>query len=172
MGEPSVIPVRMEVTDVHALLEGSLRPLRDQAARSRVDLKVVKLGDVPRLAIDREKLAWSVTALVGNALRFVTRSDSDEPGGSVLVHVASSDGEVTISVQDDGPGIPKDKIPFLFERRQGAAHADGLALSLVRQIVEAHGGRIDVESRRDADEHGTSITIVLPTVERGIVRSR
>ena len=70
-------------------------------------------------------------------------------------------GEVAISVQDDGPGIPDDKLPFLFERKRGAVHAEGLALSLVRQIVSAHGGRIDVESRRDPSDHGTSVTILL-----------
>jgi signal transduction histidine kinase len=163
MSERPPIPVRVEMTDVHALLVASLSPLADQAARSRVDLKVVKLGDVPPLPVDREKLAWSVTALVGNALRYVARSEDGEPGGSVLVHITPGNEEVAISVQDDGPGIPAEKVPFLFERRHGAAHAEGLALSLVRQIVEAHGGRIDVESRRDPDEHGTSITILLPT---------
>jgi signal transduction histidine kinase len=166
VSEQMPIPLRCEATDVPELLRTSLRPLMDQAAVSRIDLRVATLGHVPPLWIDREKLAWSVTALVGNALRYVAHGDSrDEVGGSVVVHVTcaeSGEDMVAISVQDDGPGIPHDKLPFLFERRQGAAHADGLALSLVRQIVAAHGGRIEVESRQDTDEHGTSITVLLP----------
>ncbi len=161
----SNVPIHLEETDVAELLTGSLQPLVDQAARSRIDLHIAKLGDVPRIKVDREKLAWSVTALVGNALRYVDKGEpSGDVGGSVLVHVTRESGADTlsISVQDDGPGIPDDKLPFLFERRRGAVHAEGLALSLVRQIVAAHGGTIEVESRRDPEEHGTSITIALP----------
>jgi signal transduction histidine kinase len=160
------LAIHLEETDVAELLQASLRPLVEQAARSRIDLHIAKLGEVPRLRVDREKLAWSVTALVGNALRYVAHGEmsADEVGGSVLVHVTSESASATvsISVQDDGPGIPADKLPFLFERRRGAVHADGLALTLVRQIVVAHGGRIEVESRCDPDDHGTSITIQLP----------
>ncbi len=159
------VPIHFEETDVTELLETSLRPLAEQAARSRIDLRIAKLGDVPRIRVDREKLAWSVTALVGNALRYVAKGEpSGDVGGSVLVHVTRENGAdtVSISVQDDGPGIPDEKLPFLFERRRGAVHAEGLALSLVRQIVAAHGGKIEVESRRDPDDHGTSITIALP----------
>jgi signal transduction histidine kinase len=114
--------------------------------------------------VDREKIAWSVSALVGNALRYVTHGQiGGDAGGSIVVQLKAGDvpGEVAISVQDDGPGIPGDKLPFLFERRDGAVHAEGLALSLVRQIVTALGGRIEVSSRRDLDHHGTSVTIVL-----------
>ncbi len=166
VSEQTLIPLHLEETDVSELLEASLRPLMEQAARSRIELRVATLGEVPGLRIDREKIAWAVTTLVGNALRYVARGDErGEAGGSVLVHVTRGDpaeNMVAISVQDDGPGIPDDKLPFLFERRRGAVHADGLALSLVRQIVAAHGGRIEVETRREPDEHGTSITVLLP----------
>lgn len=160
------LPLNFEETDVTELLHASLRPLVEHAKREQVELQVAELGTIPRLRVDREKLAWAVTALVGNALRYVARGDAAraEVGGSVVVHVTRDEGDaaVSISVQDDGPGIPPEKLPFLFERRAGAVHADGLALSLVRQIVTAHGGRIQVESRREPDDHGTSITIELP----------
>ena len=158
------ILVRFEETDVALLLRSSLKPLIEQAKEDQVELRVVTLGDVPLLAVDPEKLAWGVATLVGNALRYVRRGNADRAGGSVLVHIENDDGapEVAIAVQDDGPGIPQDKLPYLFERRIGAPHVEGLALSLVRDIVNAHGGRIEVESRTTADEHGTSITIHLP----------
>lgn len=161
----SNVPLHFEETDIVELLSASLRPLAEQAAQSRIDLRIAKLGDVPCIRVDREKLAWSVTALVGNALRYVAKGEpSGDVGGSVLVHVTREGGaeSISISVQDDGPGIPDEKLPFLFARRRGAVHADGLALSLVRQIVTAHGGSIEVESRCDPEEHGTSITIALP----------
>ena len=67
------VPIHLEETDIVELLTASLEPLVQQAARSRIDLHIAQLGDVPRIRIDREKLAWSITALVGNALRYVAK---------------------------------------------------------------------------------------------------
>lgn len=158
------ILVRFEETDVAALLRSSLEPLIEQAKEQQIELRVETLGDVPRLPVDNEKLAWGVATLVGNALRYVRRGSAVRAGGSVLVHVEHDEekNEVAIAVQDDGPGIPQEKLPYLFERRSGATHVEGLSLSLVRDIVSAHGGRIEVESRTGAEEHGTSITVRLP----------
>jgi signal transduction histidine kinase len=158
------ILVRFEETDVAALLRSSLAPLIEQAKEEQIELRVATLGDVPRLTVDNEKLAWGVATLAGNALRYVRRGNKVRPGGSVVVQLEhdAAKNEVAVAVQDDGPGIPEEKLPYLFERRSGAPHAEGLALSLVRDIVAAHGGRIEVESRTGAEVHGTSITIRLP----------
>lgn len=162
--DPKSILVRFEATDIAALLRSSLTPLIEQAKEQQIELRVETLGDVPQLPVDPEKLAWGVATLVGNALRYVRHGTTVRAGGSVLVHVEHDEAstEIAIAVQDDGPGIPAEKLPFLFERRSGAPHVEGLALSLVRDIVAAHGGRIEVESRTGADEHGTSITLRLP----------
>ena len=158
------ILVRFEETDVAVLLRSSLAPLIEQAKEQHIELRVETLGEVPKLSVDPEKLAWGVATLVGNALRYVRRGSEEHAGGSVLVHLEHDEAQkqVAIAVQDDGPGIPKDKQPYLFERRSGAPHVEGLALSLVRDIVAAHDGTIDVESRTAKTEHGTSITIRLP----------
>lgn len=152
-----------ESTDIVDLLRNGLRPLETHAAAQGIELKVIALGDVPKASVDREKIAWCVATLVGNALRYVSRTaEVGDAGGSILVHV-EYDGErpeqIAVAVQDDGPGIPDEQLPYLFERRTGAMHADGLALLLIREIVEAHDGEIQVETRRGADEHGTSITL-------------
>ena len=160
------IAIHPEETDVSALLRASLGPLSAHAARDGIELRVATLGDIPPIVVDREKIAWCVATLVGNALRYVKRRSDGarDTGGSVLVHVEHDEAWpdlVAIAVQDDGPGIPDDKLPYLFERRRGALHADGLALGLVREIVMAHGGDIRVESKRGLDEHGTSVTLRL-----------
>lgn len=162
--QPKSIVIRFEPTDVAALLRSSLTPLMAQAKEHAIELRVETLGEVSPLPVDPEKLAWGIATLVGNALRYVRRGNAGRPGGSVLVHIdeGSTPDHVAIAVQDDGPGIPEEKLPYLFQRRAGAPHAEGLALSLVRDIVSAHGGRIEVESRTGSDEHGTSITIHLP----------
>ena len=162
----ATISVHLEKTDLAALLRASLAPLIEQAARDRVELRVATLGAVPPVAVDREKIAWCVTTLVGNALRYVGKADAQGVGGgSVLVHVEYDEATpdlVKIAVQDDGPGIPEDKLPYLFERKSGEMARAGLALGLVREIIAAHGGDIAVETRCEPDEHGTSITVRLP----------
>ncbi len=97
------------------------------------------------------RLAQVVTNLIDNACSF------SEPGGAVRVALArsatSTDGEapeekVVITVDDDGPGIPPHALERIFERfytdrpSQGFGQNSGLGLSISRQIVEAHGGRI------------------------------
>jgi signal transduction histidine kinase len=69
---------------------------------------------------------------------------------------------VIISVEDDGPGIPDEKLPYLFERQAGSQHAVGLGLRLVKDIVAAHGGDIRVETSTDYQTHGTTVHVTLP----------
>ena len=164
MSAPGVIPLRFEPTDVSALLRSCLEPLVEQAKKKKIELRVEALGEVPEFRVDREKIAWAVTALVGNALRYVRLGEEEgEPGGSIVVHIHhdKAERELTISVQDDGPGISKPRVHSLFERRSGETHTTALALSLMRDVVSAHGGRISVETK-DGNDHGTSISLVLP----------
>lgn len=157
------IGVDFEEVDVPSLLRSSLEPLIEQARQRKVELRVESMGTPPKIAVDPEKLAWAVATLAGNALRYVKSGDAQTAGGSVLVHIEEDDdGGLAVAIQDDGPGIPPSSIPRLFERQTGATHAAGLGLCLVREVIEAHGGQLDVESRSDPDEHGTSITVKLP----------
>jgi two-component system, OmpR family, sensor histidine kinase ChvG len=90
--------------------------------------------------------------LIDNARSF------SPPGGEVRVRIARTGRKVITTVEDDGPGIPSDNLETVFERfytsrPKGAAfgHNSGLGLSIARQIVEAHGGRIWAENRPDAE---------------------
>ncbi len=153
------IRLHFERTDIPALLASSLAPLVKQASARETELRVEGEQTIPRVFVDREKLAWAVTTLAGNALRYVAS------GGIVVVRVAheQSAEALHVLVQDNGPGIPPERMQSLFERRLGAPHADALALGLVRDVVGAHGGRIAVESSVDLHDHGTTVSLVLPS---------
>jgi len=93
-----------------------------------------------------------------------------QAGTSVQVRVTSDPGAVTVAVIDDGPGIPEEALPHLFERftrvdasRTRGTGGSGLGLAIVRAIVDAHHGTVDVES----DPGRTCFRVVLPRVERG-----
>jgi PAS domain S-box-containing protein len=129
------------------LVADALAVLQPLASEKGVAL-VAALGDVTaaRANCDRERLSQVVANLVGNAIAFAPR------GGHVTVRGARSGDDLVVSVADDGPGIAPEDQEHVFERfwtsrggRQGPG--TGLGLSIAKGVVEAHGGRIWIESR-------------------------
>jgi NtrC-family two-component system sensor histidine kinase KinB len=111
-----------------------------------------------RVAGDPTKITWALSNLIANALRYTPR------GGRVTLAASADDGIVRASVTDTGPGIPPELRERIFERfvqgrdddEPGAA---GLGLAIVRDIVQAHGGRIFIDSQVG---RGSSFAIELP----------
>jgi signal transduction histidine kinase len=117
--------------------------------------------DLPMVRVDRSALRRAVQNLLDNAVKF---GDGD---GWVGVRAENKGHEIEIVVEDKGPGIPRSELAHIFEpfyRGRGAAqvHGSGLGLSLVKQIVEDHGGRVSVEN---VPGGGSRFTIHLPAVE-------
>jgi signal transduction histidine kinase len=156
-------------TDVRELLVSALEPLRAQARPLDVSLRIELAPDLPsEILLDAEKIAWAVTTLVGTALRYTRPGSRLRPGGSIHVAARRIEGEqpaVAISVEDDGPGIPEDRVPWLFTRAPGTPRSAGLSLALINDVVRAHGGTVDVRSSTGALDHGTTVTLVLPAGE-------
>jgi signal transduction histidine kinase len=158
------VPVRRTPTDVRALLTSSLAPMVAQARAADVTLDISVDDRVPAIVrIDADKIAWAVSALVGNALRYVRHGSQSMPGGSIAVRVGHQAirPSLVIEVQDDGPGIPAKKLPVLFENGQGQSRA-ALGLLILRDFVIAHAGHLDVHSGSDAADSGTIVRITLP----------
>jgi two-component system sensor histidine kinase ChvG len=110
------------------------------------------------------RLAQVFENLISNALSF------SPPGGSVYVRVVPDKKSVKVTVEDEGPGIPESKLETIFERfySERPKHEDfgahsGLGLSIARQIVEAHGGRIFAENLKTGDGRvtGACFTVIL-----------
>jgi signal transduction histidine kinase len=158
------LPLQREPTDLRALLTASLDVMRRQATTSDVTLNVVVDDEVPRrVSLDPRKIAWVMTALVGSALRYVRHGSRALPGGSITVRATYDPAgpEVSIEVQDDGAGIPADKLVLLFSGRPDRPRL-GLALSMVRDVLAAHGGAVDVRSDTTLPGRGTTVRITLP----------
>jgi len=123
----------------------------------------------PRLPIvmgDRDRLIQVVSNLVNNAVKY------SPDGGTVTLSTRSEGGYALVSVADTGLGIPPDEIGHVFERfrrvRSGAAQSipgTGLGLTIVKQIVEMHGGKIWVES---AVGHGSAFHFTVPLVAENV----
>jgi signal transduction histidine kinase len=94
-------------------------------------------------------------------LNLLTNAAEHAPEGTITVHAAAHAREVVVRVRDNGPGIPADQLPRLFERfhKGRNSRGSGLGLSIARKLVQAHDGTIDVES---IEGSGTTFTITLP----------
>ncbi len=114
---------------------------------------------VPPVSVDPDRLLQVLGNLVGNALRHTPN------GGRVVLSAARSNDDLLLRVQDSGPGIPVEDLPYIFDRfyrgdkaRQSDG-ASGLGLAIARSLVEAHGGRI---TAANAPGGGALFTIALP----------
>jgi two-component system sensor histidine kinase KdpD len=110
------------------------------------------------IAGDETKLTWALSNLVANAMRYTPA------GGRIGIEAAPEAGAVLLSVADSGPGIPPDQRERIFDRftqlaEGGELGAAGLGLAIVRDIVQAHGGRIRLESELG---RGSRFTLELP----------
>jgi PAS domain S-box-containing protein len=140
-----------------ALIVDAVEMQRPLASSSSLELRVDVDREVPEIWGDRERLLQVFENLIGNAIKFT------EAGGRITVGAASRDHDVVFWVADTGGGIASEHLPRVFDRfwqatgagRQGA----GLGLPITKGIVEAHGGRIWVESTQG---RGTTFSFTIP----------
>jgi len=112
--------------------------------------------------VDPGRMQQVLHNLIENAMRYTP------PGGSVRVRLSTTRDEARIEVSDTGVGIPEKDLPFVFERffrsdraRRAYTGGSGLGLSIVRWIVEAHKGKVEIASEVD---RGTTVKVKLPLV--------
>jgi signal transduction histidine kinase len=160
-GELRIAPIALRLGEevrgaVGALRRGDRWPEADGA---RIELDPA-LDRLPRVLADPARLRQILTNLLLNAL------DHTPPGGSIRISGRTRGEEIEVSVEDDGPGVPAEHLPHLFERfyrtdpsRQRATGGTGLGLAIVRQLVEAQGGRVSAENAAGA---GARFTFAMP----------
>ncbi|HTR51909.1 MAG TPA: ATP-binding protein [Kofleriaceae bacterium] len=152
--------LQLELADceVEALLRLPVELLAPQAAHASVDLEVVPAREHLTVRADRERILQVLINLIGNALKFSPKETT------VSVRAEACPDGVQFSVEDQGPGIHSDQLAHVFERFwHGAPKASdasvGLGLYICKKLVEAHGGRIWVDSSPGS---GSRFRVVLP----------
>ncbi|MFN0072518.1 MAG: sensor histidine kinase [Chloroflexota bacterium] len=151
------LPLTTGTVDLRALVHDVAGQTRLLARGQQVD---VKISDTPQVNGNQDQLKQVLLNLADNALKFTPT------GGRIEFQLGGADGTVTLSVADTGAGIPADTLPRVTERfergdpsRSRATGGFGLGLAIARDIVEAHGGRLSIESQVS---QGTTVHIVLP----------
>lgn len=158
------------IVDVVGVVRDAAAVLAPLAEADKVTITVESAGNIPAVAGERDELIQLFQNLIQNAIKY------GKPGGHVRVNVDLSPTSVpgrrsplsmvSISVRDDGEGIPREAIPRLTERfyrvdvkRSRERGGTGLGLAIVKHIVSRHQGRLQIESQPG---EGSQFTVLLP----------
>jgi two-component system, OmpR family, phosphate regulon sensor histidine kinase PhoR len=157
--ESGQVPLELREVAPSKLLESATDRMRAQAEHAGLSLRVEILSRMPEVSADAVRLEQVLVNLIHNAIKFT------RPGGEVVLSAQDEGNFVRFTVQDTGVGIPEDDQERIFERFYKADHArsgggTGLGLSIARHIVEAHGGKIWVES---VECRGSTFFFTIPT---------
>jgi nitrogen-specific signal transduction histidine kinase len=152
------LELQRETIDVRATVEAAARGIEDRLAESRITLDLDMPEGVGSVFADGKRVRQILFNLLSNAVGF------SEPGQHVRVEARRQGGALTLSVIDQGRGIPAEVIDRVFDRFEsntlGTKHRGvGLGLSIVRSFVELHGGRVEIASSPGL---GTRVTCLFP----------
>jgi two-component system phosphate regulon sensor histidine kinase PhoR len=159
----------VEPADIAPILQRVVGIMQLSAEQMGISLRTAIAADLPRVRVRADDLEVISLNLLDNAVKYTQR------GGHVQFEAASTADGVTIRIADDGPGIPDEDMPHIFERfyrvdkarsrrassRNGAGSGAGLGLAIVRELVAQNQGHIDVKA---APGQGTVFVVSFPAV--------
>jgi signal transduction histidine kinase len=161
--ESGKLPLDYRMVELDTLLLDVLGQMQVLAE----DQLELRLGDFDQVQVcgDQDRLKQVIFNLIGNAIKYTPN------GGEVVVDLGKVENRAKLSVSDNGPGIPQEDLPYIFERfyrgeksrtRSKDGKGFGLGLSIAYWIVRNHGGTIEVTSK---EEEGTKFSVWLPLAE-------
>ena len=158
LADTGELPLTLQPIQPRSLIERVITRHTVAGSQRRIDLQIESGDDLPMVNVDVERMSQVLDNLILNAFRYTTE------GGCVVLGAAFSGEFVQITVKDTGRGIAEEDLPHIFDRfyrgDKSRPHngESGLGLAIAKSIVEAHGGKISVES---APGQGAKCTIFL-----------
>ena len=158
--EAGMIVLNFEESDISTLINKAVSGMEPLAMAKDVSIKTEIPQDLPSVKMDRERILQALKNLIGNAVKFT------QGGGYITISALPLEKGVKVSVADTGPGIPKGDLNAIFDKFQQATmmgynkiKGTGLGLAIVKHVINAHGGKVWVESEIG---HGSIFIFVLP----------
>jgi two-component system NtrC family sensor kinase len=151
--------VRNEAVDIVQIVQFAIESFRQIAGEKQVDLALDLPGSLPPILANPVQIRQMVDNLLDNAIKYTGS------GGTITVQSTVAQDQIVLQFKDTGIGIPALDLPHVFDKFYRASNTGdesagtGLGLSIVKSVVEAHGGRIWVDS---VVGKGSSFTVVLP----------
>lgn len=165
--ESGRVQFRKSTFDVMDLLHECSDVMETKADEDRIQIRIIEPEGPTLLEADRDKLKQVILNLLSNAIKY------NRPNGSIILKTEIRENKMIISVQDTGVGIPEDAVGHIFEKfyrvreNEAKVSGTGLGLSICKQIVQGHGGTIEIKSKLGI---GTNILVGLPRVSKTIPR--
>ncbi len=158
--ESGEAPLKRSPVNMAAVAARSVDRLRAQADRAGLHVILEIASGLPSVSADEARIEQVLVNLIHNAIKFTA------PGGRIGVTAKTDGDKLTVSVSDTGVGISADDLPRVFERfykvdKARAGGGTGLGLAIAKHVVEAHGGRIWVES---VEGRGATFSFSIPVV--------
>ncbi|HEX8721213.1 MAG TPA: ATP-binding protein, partial [Pyrinomonadaceae bacterium] len=163
-----VLRLHRDLLDINELVRDAERAARQAARARKQELRLELAERLPPTVADAQRVRQILWNLLSNAIKFTPK------GGRVTVRTRAAEGDgagarwIEVEVEDTGEGIPEEFMPHMWERfRQADSTATrrhgglGIGLALVKELVEAHGGRIDAASE---EGRGSRFTVGLPVI--------
>jgi signal transduction histidine kinase len=156
--DAGALELRPEDVDVVDAMRAAAEGVQDRLSESKIELRIVATDDVGSLRADGRRIRQILFNLLSNAIGF------SAPGQTVTLAAMRRGPEIVFKVSDRGRGIPGEVLDRVFDRFEshtsGSRHrGPGLGLSIVRALVELHGGRVHIDS---ALGEGTTVTCIFP----------
>ncbi len=152
------VDLKLAPVGVRSVIDAAILGIRERAIRAKLTIDIAVADDVTEIMVDEARARQILYNLLSNAVGF------SKSGETVQLTCWRERGEIVFTVEDQGTGIPKDQIGRVFQRfesrSQGGKHRGaGLGLSIVKSLVELHGGRVEIESE---EQRGTRVAVRLP----------
>jgi signal transduction histidine kinase len=165
--DAGIMTLDVAETDIAEMVISSIEGLRDRLEEQRMQLEIVVPEDIGVFHVDAQRVRQILFNLVSNAIRF------SNAGGHIRLSAKRDKDVVVFTVKDDGIGIPKESLPEIFSpfethATQGKRGGAGLGLSIVRSLVELHGGTVEIQSE---EGKGTTAIVRLPVVPASVAEA-
>jgi two-component system, OmpR family, phosphate regulon sensor histidine kinase PhoR len=156
--ETGAVKLDLRELDLNTVVEELVTHLSPQFQRKQLDLKVIYAQNLPSVNADRGRIQEVIGNIVHNAIKFTPAK------GMIIIKTVTLDKSVEVQIQDTGIGIAKDDLPRIFERffkadKSRTGEGSGLGLAIAKHIVQAHGGKIWVQSE---EGRGSTFGFSLP----------
>ena len=158
--EAGMITLNFKTSDIKPLINKAASGMEPLAMAKNVSIKMEVPLDLPDVKMDEERILQALRNLIGNAVKFTPA------GGHITISARPVEKGMRVSVADTGPGIPKENLDAIFDKFKQATlmsyskiKGTGMGLAIVKHIINAHGGKVWVESEIG---HGSTFIFSLP----------
>ncbi len=167
LAEAGQLKLEKTMVPVNQLLQHAIDGFRLQSEEQKVQMVMDVEDQVPPILIDADRMNMVLRNLISNALRYTPKN------GKIHLRASKKDASVIVEISDSGTGIAQEDLPFVFDRfyradksRSRASGGSGIGLAVVKQLVEAHGGKVSVKSpiyhSADGIGYGSLFSIQMP----------